>query len=106
MTPLVCPHCRRTNPAAAVYCYFDGVLLQAGGGAGAPAAGALAREFVFPSGRHCRTYDDLLQGCQEDWQAARELLRGGAFEQFFAAAGRLDLARAAAEGRAQADPDI
>jgi hypothetical protein len=102
---LVCPRCQRANPAEAVYCHFDGVvLLPADGGELPP--GALPQEFVFPSGRRCKTYDDLVQGCQYEWEDARDLLRRGDFGPYFARIGRLDLARAAREAQGQSDTDI
>src|SRR5690349_3851651 len=103
----VCPRCQRTNPEVAAFCYFDGALLQAGVTAnGSPASGRMAREFVFPSGRRCRTFDDLAQGCQEEWAAARGLLREGVLKQFFSNLGRADLVRAAQEAMSAADDDM
>jgi hypothetical protein len=102
----VCPRCQRANPGEAVYCYFDGVVLRQGPGAGGPLPGQLLHEFVFPSGRRCRTFDDLVQGCQYEWEDARDMLRRGEFAQFLAGVGRLDLARAAREAQTQPDPDI
>jgi hypothetical protein len=100
----LCSRCQRANPGEAVFCYFDGVPL---GHAGAlAAAGILPQEFVFKSGRRCRTYDDLLQGCYQEWDDARELLHKGEFTRFLTRAGRADLARAAQEVQAQADGDI
>src|SRR5262249_1396431 len=55
-------------------------------------AGQLPHDFVFPSGRRCRTYDDLAQACHEEWSAASEMLRQGAFRQFLTGLGRMDLA--------------
>ena len=45
------------------------------------AVGSLPHEFVFPSGRRCRTFDDLVQGCQYEWEDAPRLLRNGDFAQ-------------------------
>src|SRR5438270_6045140 len=104
MPPLVCPRCQHTNPEIAVFCYFDGAELRPH--SGGQAFGRLARPFAFPSGRRCETFDDLAKACQDEWPAARDLLRQGTFRQFFAAAGRADLAKAAAEAMAQGDADI
>src|SRR5437879_4381673 len=105
MAPLACPRCQRLNPADAVYCYFDGnVLRHVAGGAGQAVPGQLPREFVFPSGRRCRTLETFVQGCQYEWEDARALLRRGDFVSYFTAAGRADLARAAREAQGQADP--
>jgi hypothetical protein len=111
-----CPRCQRVNPDEAAYCYFDGLDLRDGGadGSSVPLAipidagpARLPHEFVFPTGRHCLTYDELVQGCLEDWASARDLLRQGAFGHFLTGAGRLDLARAAAECvRQHADADL
>jgi hypothetical protein len=65
----------------------------------------LPHDFVFPSGRRCSTYDDLIQNCQEEWGTAGELLRRGVFTQFFTSIGRIDLARLAQGAQAQADTD-
>jgi hypothetical protein len=104
MPVLNCPRCKRANPDVAVFCYFDGAVLQDGVGASVT---RMAQEFVFPSGRRCRTFDELAQGCQEEWNAARDLLRQGVFGQFFTSNGRADLLRAAHDAKSQADdPDI
>jgi hypothetical protein len=100
-----CPRCQRANPREAVFCYFDGVVLRQGvAGVGSPAQ--LPQEFVFPSGRRCKTFDDLVQGCQYEWEDARELLHQGRFAHYFAQIGRHDLARTAQEHQVQADRDI
>jgi hypothetical protein len=104
---LVCPRCQRANPPEAAFCHFDGAELRpVPGRDDAQRQSRLPHEFVFPSGRRCRTYDDLVQGCQAEWEVARDLLRQGAFRQFLAGAGRMDLARAAQEPNGQADADI
>jgi hypothetical protein len=88
-----------------VYCYFDGIVLhQAAAGMVVP--GQLPQDFVFPSGRRCKTFDDLVQGCQYEWEDARSLLRNGDFARYFAQLGRHDLARTAQENQVQPDPDI
>jgi hypothetical protein len=96
-----CPRCHRSNPAAAAFCHFDGAALGT-----AASDGRLPFEFVFPSGRRCRTYDELARGCQAEWDTARDLLQRGLFEQFLSNAGRLDLARAAQDAAAQPDRDL
>lgn len=104
MPPLVCPRCRKTNPGEAQFCYFDGAVLRLGAGM---QAGQLPHEFVFPSGRRCRSFDDLVQGCQYEWEDARGMLGKGVFNQYLASIGRMDLARVAQESQAQGgDPDI
>jgi hypothetical protein len=99
----ICTRCRRANPEDAVYCHHDGIALQAGAAAG---LGELPKEFVFASGRRCRTFDDLVQGCQYEWEEARALLRKGGFGEFLASIGRMDLVRAAQEAQTNPDADI
>ena len=100
----LCPRCHRANPAQAAFCYHDGTMLRQGADAVPP--GQLSQEFVFPSGRRCRTYDDLVQGCYLEWEDARELLHEGTFSRFLEGQGRADLARVAREGQALPDRDI
>ncbi len=103
----VCPLCRRPNPSEAVFCHFDGIqLCPLPGGRDLRSYTLLPHEFYFPSGHCCRTYDDLIQGCQEEWALASDLLRRGVFAQFLTSVGRLDLARAAVAALGQRDPDI
>ena len=101
----VCPRCQHTNPQEAAFCYHDGALLQAGGGNG-KAAGQFVRDFVFPSGRRCKTFDEFSQGCQEEWSSARDLLREGTFKKFFGNLGRADLVKASQEAMGHADSDM
>jgi hypothetical protein len=68
--------------------------------------GKLPHEFVFPSGRTCRTFDELVQACQEEWTEARRLLSQGVFAHYLTAAGRMDLATSAQKAQAHTDPDI
>jgi hypothetical protein len=78
------------------------------GGVATP-PGQLPQDFVFPSKRRCQTLDDLVQGCQYEWEEARDLLARGDFAHFFNGIGRMDLARVAQEAQAKAgaggDPD-
>jgi hypothetical protein len=106
MPPLVCPRCQRLNPGDAVYCYHDGNLLRMEGVKGTPATGLLTNEFVFPSKRRCATLDDFVQGCQYEWEEARDLLKQGEFSRYFDGIGRKDLARAARDAEKLPDPDI
>jgi hypothetical protein len=99
----ICPRCQHVNPEYAVYCHFDGVVLQAHQD---PAMLRLPNEFTFPSGRRCKTFDELAQGCQEEWATARDLLIRGVFAQFFRSCGRADLVRAADDAKAQSNSDI
>jgi hypothetical protein len=102
-----CPRCQRTNPADALFCYFDGTNLDVPAEViAARADNRLPHEFVFASGRRCKTYDDLVLACQEEWASASEALQEGVFRQFLAGLGRLDLAKAADALRQQTDPDL
>src|SRR4051812_24892562 len=100
---VVCPRCQRSHPDVAVYCHHDGTMLRQGAAA---ASGQMLHEFVFPGGRRCRTFDDLVQACYIEWDEARQLLADGAFAGFMSGIGRADLAKLAREGQAQADRDI
>ncbi len=105
MPVLLCPRCQRANPDEAQFCHFDGTNLRQG--AGSVYRGAdLGREFILPSGRRCKTFDELVRGCTEEWPAARELLRQGGLQQFMAGIGRMDLALAAQETAEEADADV
>ena len=99
----ICPRCNHVNPEYAAFCHFDGVVLQAHQSVSTL---GLPAEFVFPSGRRCRSFDELAQGCQEEWAQARDLLIRGVFAQFFRAGNRDDLVRAANDAKAHPNPDI
>src|SRR5215467_5455837 len=103
-----CTKCSRVNPDEAIFCYFDGMPLNGLGRAGGPVAiGAQAfpSPFVFPSGRSCRSFNELALACQEEWTPARELLHKGYLENFLGGLGRVDLAQAAKEAARFPDPD-
>ncbi len=102
-----CSKCRRANPADAAFCYFDGTLLNGHGGTGPVAAGrqAFAHPFVFPSGRQCRSYDELALACNQEWNEARSLLQQGYLERFLGGLGRADLAKAARDASRAPDQD-
>src|SRR5207253_2825557 len=97
MPATTCSQCRRANPAGAAFCYFDGTLLNGHGAAGpvAPVRQAFAHPFVFPTGRQCRTFDELALACHEEWDEARALLLQGYLERSLVRLRRTDLARAA-----------
>src|SRR5579872_2525264 len=96
--PQTCRQCARLNPDEAAFCYYEGRPL---GKPGAPARRIVSclapffAPFVFPSGRSCRNFDQLAQGCLEEWDSAIEMLRRGYLESFFARIERPDLATAA-----------
>src|SRR5438128_11413377 len=72
-----CTHCSRVNPAGAAYCYFDGSSLNRQGGPQNIGAQQFPSPFIFPSGRSCRSFDQLALACQQEWPAAVQMLQGG-----------------------------
>src|SRR3954470_21921886 len=93
--PLSCPKCSRINPDDALYCHQDGQTLR---GYQSPAhPDRLLRPFVFPSGRKCNTFNELVIACQDQWDEARGFLKSGLFSTFLGGLGRMDLAQAAEE---------
>jgi hypothetical protein len=107
MAATTCSQCRRVNPAEAAFCYFDGTLLNGHGATGRITAGRqlFAHPLVFPSGRQCRSFDELALACHEEWDEARTLLWQGYFERFLNGIGRNDLARAARDAARAPDAD-
>ncbi|MGL4553329.1 MAG: hypothetical protein ACRC33_19355 [Gemmataceae bacterium] len=101
-----CTRCARANPADGSYCYACGVAL-ANPGRLAVAVGSrpFNSPFVFPSGRSCRSFDELALACQGDWPTACGLLKDGYLESFLGGLGRIDLALAAKEASRYPDPD-
>jgi hypothetical protein len=105
--PQLCSKCSRANPPEAIYCHFDGFVLgghEKRGGPVSVGSQPFNSPFVFPTGRTCRSFDELALACQDEWSVACELLRDGYLETFFGGLGRVDLARAAKE--AARFPDI
>jgi hypothetical protein len=104
----VCRVCARVNPAEARYCYHDGVALPGLGPGGGPVAVGsqpFHSPFVFPSGRHCGNFDELVLACDNEWRAAQELLKQGYLETFLGGVGRTDLALAARQAAQAPDAD-
>jgi hypothetical protein len=103
-----CRTCSRINPAEALYCYHDGTALDGHGGRGRPIqAGAqpFRHAFVFPSGTSCHNFDELVLTCQQNWEAACQMLQQGYLERFLGGMGRADLALAAREAARSPDQD-
>ncbi len=103
-----CSKCSHVNPKNAVYCYYDGALLEGHGAAGAPVSpGAMPfpTPFVFASGQECKNFDQLAMGCMQNWSAAVDMLKQGYFGGFFGGLGRMDLAVAAKEAAEFPNPD-
>jgi hypothetical protein len=103
----VCRRCSRVNPPEALFCYFDGIALDTHHRGGPVAAGVklFPTPFVFPSGRLCRNFDELVHVCDEDWNSARDLLYEGFLESFLGGLGRADLAMAARQAAKETDRD-
>jgi hypothetical protein len=103
----VCRICSRVNPPEALYCYHDGAALDARHADGPLDAGRrpFPAPFVFPSGRSCRNFDELLLACEYEWDAARELMTKGFLAAFLVGLGRADLAREAERTANQPDRD-
>ena len=85
-----CPRCHRANPADASFCHFDGIPLDT---LHIPGRDHFQHEWRFPSGRTCRTLDQLAQGCLTEWMEARNALVRREFAAFFQDNNRPDLAR-------------
>src|SRR5262249_8024951 len=99
--------CSRVNPATAQFCYYDGVALVGAGESGPIAVGArpFPSPFIFPSGRTCRTFDELVLTCETDWEGGQDVLRRGYLEGFLGGLGRGALAAAARAAARESDPD-
>jgi hypothetical protein len=105
--PQTCSRCSRVNPPGALFCYHDGASL---GDASRGAAQDLARQrflmpFVFPSGKACHTFDELVLGILDHWDDARDLLAEGVFSSYLGGLGRADLSRSARQAAAFPDRD-
>src|SRR5204863_7852782 len=61
--------------------------------------------FVFPTGRSCRNFDELVLACHENWREACELLHKGYLQSFLGALGRGDLSAAARAAATFPDKD-
>src|SRR3954466_6535786 len=100
--------CSRANPDEASYCYFDGIALGGHGTNGGPVHAGVQNfphQFVFPSGKACRNFDQLALAFQEHWSEATDLLQQGFVEGFLGGLGRADLALAAREAARFPDRD-
>src|SRR6266540_2722801 len=104
----VCRNCSRPNPPDALYCYYDGFSLGSEIAVTRPLASGtqpFLSPFVFPSGRKCRNFDELVRSAFELWEEARELLKDGSFAGFLGGLGRADLARLARQAMTSPDSD-
>ncbi len=103
-----CPACSKTNPADALFCFYDGRNLSNDNQQGPLRVGALPfpMPFCFSDGTGCSNFNQLALACDERWNEARSLLSEGIWPAFFAAIGRLDLAAAAKQAAKEPDPDV
>ena len=103
-----CPACSKTNPADAVFCYYDGRNLSHDNHEGPLRIGSLPfpMPFCFSDGTGCSNFNQLALACDERWNEARSLLSEGIWPAFFAAIGRLDLAAVAKQAVKEPDPDV
>lgn len=101
-----CPTCSRVNPAEASYCYFDGIPLS-GRSSGPLRAGGVPfpHPFVFPSGRSCNNFNQLVLASQENWDESRKLLGEGRWTTFLQELNRPDLAAVSRQAQGSSDPD-
>jgi hypothetical protein len=106
--PLTCRHCSRNNPSQAFFCWYDGIALDTA----RPADVALPAgrrpfpmPFIFPSGRACRNFDELVLACEALWKDTLELLRSGDLAAFLSGLGRSDLSQATRQAARHPDPD-
>lgn len=104
---LVCARCSRKNPDKATYCYFDGVVLVNDGQTNRLPPGQIpfASPLVFADGQQCGNFDQLVRACQNQWDAAKEMLQQGVFTNFLGNIGRVDLAMQAKNIAQSADLD-
>lgn len=103
-----CPRCSRANPGQALFCHADGTPLGDPArrqGVVDPARQHFPMPFVFPSGRQCRSFDELVLACVDCWEEARQLLQQGFLAGFLGNLGRIDLAQAAREAAKNTDRD-
>ena len=77
----------------------------ANGGPVAVGSQAFASSFVFPTGKTCRSFNELALACQDDWKTARDLLKQGYLESFLGGLGRIDLVMAAKDAAKFPDGD-
>ncbi len=95
-----CHQCKRLNPSEAAFCYYDGVPLSSGQGAGEGgsidfATWVFPSPFVFPDGQKCVNFLQLAIACCRNRDVTSDALQGGFLEKFFGSLGRMDLAMAA-----------
>src|SRR5579871_6702776 len=104
----ICRKCSRPNPDEAAYCYFDGRPFAAAvvrNGSVDVGAQRFVTPFVFPAGKQCRCFDELVTYSWQHWAQARDALHKGLLEPFLGRLGRVDLAAAAQQAAKSPDQD-
>ena len=103
-----CPACSRTNPAEALYCYYDGRPLSKDRQSGPMQLGSMpfSMPFYFTDGQACSNFNQLALACDEKWEEAKGLLGDGFWPTFFGGIGRLDLAAIAKRAATEPDRDF
>ena len=103
---LTCKRCGNTNPLEASFCFFDGQLLQNENNPSLSKKPELAIPFVFPGGRKCVSFDELVLTILDEWSESKKLLKDGAFAKFFQKIGRPDLSVRSEKCRVFPDADL
>lgn len=103
----VCTRCGRVNPAGAHYCHYDGLALDNRNDASPLDMGSQVFHIplLFPTGRICRSFDELVLAAEEDWDGCLALLKKGELTRFLGSIGRTDLAFLARAAAQAADLD-
>lgn len=103
---LICKRCGNTNPLEASFCFFDGQLLQNSNNPSPTKKPELAIPFVFPDGRKCISFDELVLTILDEWNESKNLLKNGTFAKFFQKIGRPDLSVRSEKCRIFPDADL
>lgn len=74
---LTCKRCGNTNPMEAAFCFFDGQLLQNANSPALAKKPELSIPFVFPNGRKCISFDELVLTLLDEWSESKKLLKQG-----------------------------
>lgn len=103
---LTCKRCGNTNPMEAAFCFFDGQLLQNANSPALAKKPELSIPFVFPNGRKCISFDELVLTLLDEWSESKKLLKQGTFAQYFQKIGRPDLSVRSEKCRIFPDTDL
>lgn len=103
---LTCKRCGNANPLEASFCFFDGQLLQNTNNPSLSKKPELSIPFVFPDGRKCISFDELVLTILDEWDESKKLLKDGTFAKFFQKIGRPDLSVRSEKCRVFPDADL